>query len=992
MSTIASATRASAHLPVELPESPAQTASVEAPAGEPAQATATGGFLSSPPPLPHFRWGSLPAPTAPAANSPLATAPQPATVHAAHERRAHHVPLHGRLHHLHAQSSTASPARVPQLPARVAHLERQATERYQALAGQGEPGALRALSRTSQALQAVVERLRGDPDAAALTRVKADFQQRFAAQAADKTQFDALLHQAFGDKFDAGKAEAIRQQALAGDFSWMPKIELRSSQQLADASGTQGDGVAQGAYAQATDTIYLSREVLRADPAAAERVLMEEVGHGIDARINTSDAAGDEGEIFSRLMHGEHLSATELAAMKADNDGGTIKAGGKDVQVEYNFLKKAVKAVTGGIKKVTQAVVHGAVGLAKSAFTVTVGLATFNFQKVQQGLRDGFDAVKDSTKEVIRAVKDTTKQLHRLTKEAFQKVMQSKLFAAVLMVARFIPIPVVQLAVQVVNMVRAAYMVYQGVKNHSLGAVIGGVASLAGGGAKLAEAFGASASTVSTISNVAGAASKLSAAYQAVASQDLSAALSLVGGNSGTGPAAGGLGEMAGYARQAIGIGQALRHHDTLGALEGSLTLAGQTSGPGSALTSQLGQAREVVTTLHALDAARHGRADQALTLAGQTGWGQQVQGWVKSQLDDLGAPAPRAERPVLLASAGEVVSDAGNGLGGALVQGQPYRPGPEADAFMQALTQAMQNPGTTGPTIRLDDFGRPVPEATENDNSDIARESYLLASRTHTISSTAPDGLLVRDGRSYFLINRDEQGVGVYQSADVGATAPAPAAARNTDAAQRGQLSARYETGGRGASTVSSGVGDPGGVSYGSYQLASRLGRPQEFLANEGAPWAAQFGTADPTERNGTFAQTWRQVAQAEPEAFAQAQHRFVERTHYDVAVSNILEQTHLDINEQPAAMQDVVWSTAVQHGPNNQVVARAYRNLGAVDVAAPDFSERLINAIYDERSRTRDDGRLVYFRNSSEAVQNGLRHRFANERQDALEALRGR
>ncbi|HEY0366030.1 MAG TPA: LysM domain-containing protein, partial [Pyrinomonadaceae bacterium] len=41
------------------------------------------------------------------------------------------------------------------------------------------------------------------------------------------------------------------------------------------------------------------------------------------------------------------------------------------------------------------------------------------------------------------------------------------------------------------------------------------------------------------------------------------------------------------------------------------------------------------------------------------------------------------------------------------------------------------------------------------------------------------------------------------------------------------GTLSAKYETGGRGPGTVSTGAGDPGGVSYGSYQMATKMGVP---------------------------------------------------------------------------------------------------------------------------------------------------------------------
>src|SRR6185503_8897206 len=46
------------------------------------------------------------------------------------------------------------------------------------------------------------------------------------------------------------------------------------------------------------------------------------------------------------------------------------------------------------------------------------------------------------------------------------------------------------------------------------------------------------------------------------------------------------------------------------------------------------------------------------------------------------------------------------------------------------------------------------------------------------------------------------------------------------------GELSAKYETGGRGPGVVSTGSGDPGGVSYGSYQMASKMGTVVRFVA----------------------------------------------------------------------------------------------------------------------------------------------------------------
>lgn len=426
-------------------------------------------------------------------------------------------------------------------------------------------------------------------DAAALAQATAALQQRFAAKASDKAAFDEMLRQAFGDRFDAAKAEAIRQQSLAGDFSWTPKVQVVDSQALADLSGTQAAGAAQGAYVAETDTIYLSRELLRSDPAQAQRILMEELGHGIDARINTSDAVGDEGEIFSKLMHGDRISAQEMADLKADNDHGVVNIGGRSVAVEYGWFKKAVKAITGGIKKV-----------AESAATVATGLATLNFDKVKEGLQDGADAVKD-----------TAKELHKIAKETFVKLMQSKLFSIVLTVCYFIP--VVQVVAYAVNMARAAYMVYQGIKNKSLSMVFSGVASMASAGCKFATAMGAANSTVAMIGNVATAASRASMAYNVIAKKDLTSAVGLLASFSGEGSD---LKANAEFAQQALGVRDAVRSRDALGALGGALGLAGAKGDKeDSAWRGQLSIAQDVVAGARAVRAIDQGQLDQAQSI-----------------------------------------------------------------------------------------------------------------------------------------------------------------------------------------------------------------------------------------------------------------------------------------------------------------------------------------------------------------------------------------
>ena len=146
------------------------------------------------------------------------------------------------------------------------------------------------------------------------------------------------MQTAFGEKYNKQEAENIRQQTLSGDFSWMPNVEVVKGSTLADTSVTQGSGVGLGAYDSASDTIYLSEELLAGDPQKAVNILTEEVDHAIDTRVNTSDSAGDEGELFASLVGGEKLSAAQIQAVRSENDHGTIEIDGKTVEVEYGFF------------------------------------------------------------------------------------------------------------------------------------------------------------------------------------------------------------------------------------------------------------------------------------------------------------------------------------------------------------------------------------------------------------------------------------------------------------------------------------------------------------------------------------------------------------------------------------------------------------------------------------------------------------------------------
>ena len=140
--------------------------------------------------------------------------------------------------------------------------------------------------------------------------------------------FWANWQTAFGTNYDVMKATELQRQWQSRDFSKLPSIEVLSGEVL---------GTANGAYASSTNQIYLSASFLNtALPAAIVNVILEEIGHYVDAQINQVDSLGDEGAIFAALVQGEVLSPGVLAELKTEDDGGWLEVKGQKLEVEYN--------------------------------------------------------------------------------------------------------------------------------------------------------------------------------------------------------------------------------------------------------------------------------------------------------------------------------------------------------------------------------------------------------------------------------------------------------------------------------------------------------------------------------------------------------------------------------------------------------------------------------------------------------------------------------
>ena len=178
----------------------------------------------------------------------------------------------------------------------------------------------------------------------------------------------------------------------------------------------------------------------------------------------------------------------------------------------------------------------------------------------------------------------------------------------------------------------------------------------------------------------------------------------------------------------------------------------------------------------------------------------------------------------------------------------------------------------------------------------------------------------------------------------------PPPEKPADAVAAKLGALSEEFESGGRGPGTVSGGHHDAGGVSYGTYQLSSKTGTCRAFMRREGKAWEAEFGDHAPGSPG--FSAVWKAVAAREAEAFARAQHAFIERTHYRPVVKAVRDRKGLDIDLRTHALRDVAWSCAVQHARAPDILIDAIDATDTVTARTdPGYDRKLIEAAYAKR-----------------------------------------
>lgn len=165
------------------------------------------------------------------------------------------------------------------------------------------------------------------------------------------------------------------------------------------------------------------------------------------------------------------------------------------------------------------------------------------------------------------------------------------------------------------------------------------------------------------------------------------------------------------------------------------------------------------------------------------------------------------------------------------------------------------------------------------------------------------------------------------------------------------GRMSEKYESGGKGVHSISSGKGDPkGGVSYGAHQLSSKAGSMKQFLqSKEGSVFADQFKGLQP----GTpaFSKVYRNLTKegsSTRTAMEEAQNKFIQRTHYE-PIRRVAE--HLGYNVKDPRVQETLYSMAVQHRYNTPKYLENPKALASIGKSG----EEQAKALFEVRSTTR-------------------------------------
>ncbi|MCH2188351.1 hypothetical protein MK079_00800 [Candidatus Gracilibacteria bacterium] len=168
------------------------------------------------------------------------------------------------------------------------------------------------------------------------------------------------------------------------------------------------------------------------------------------------------------------------------------------------------------------------------------------------------------------------------------------------------------------------------------------------------------------------------------------------------------------------------------------------------------------------------------------------------------------------------------------------------------------------------------------------------------------------------------------------------------------GSLSKKHESGDKGSDAIN--FDDNGASSFGSYQLRSDA--LQKFAKQNGIEgFESGILTSDHE-----FTKNWKaKIDELGAKKFHALEHAFIKKTHYDIQMNSI-QQAGVQASKFSKTLKNVIWSTAVQHGPNTSIITDVLKDFGPLEPGNPQSEKKLVEAIYAARLEKNPKGENRY------------------------------
>jgi hypothetical protein len=158
-----------------------------------------------------------------------------------------------------------------------------------------------------------------------------------------------------------------------------------------------------------------------------------------------------------------------------------------------------------------------------------------------------------------------------------------------------------------------------------------------------------------------------------------------------------------------------------------------------------------------------------------------------------------------------------------------------------------------------------------------------------------------------------------------------------------------------------------------------SAKGSPLETFIKR-SKFGSEFRGLEPATPE--FDKKWAEVAAKNPSEFRKDQHDFIKARYYDVMVTN-LQRYGFNASKYGPAVQDLIWSTAVQLGPTNTSVFTEPL------AGKSTLTDKDVVNLVSEYKKARVP---VLFKSSSPNIQSGVKNRYESEKVSLLKLSEGK